>query len=237
MSVSVRRGGALMGGRSATGGLLAGGIASMFSLQRLFSRSDKFYDLLEAGAEDARQAVAALVELLKSPQDGRDLEEFTLRRRHTKRISEELTALVCSTFVTPLEREDIEALSTALYKIPKTVEKFGERLVLSPSFLRADMFSRQAALLKQATDTVHEMVRQLRQRPHLDKIKAENDRLHQYEGEADKLILDLLRDLYSGKYEALQAIVLRDLYELLEKIIDRCRDAGNIIFQIMLKNS
>ena len=81
------------------------------------------------------------------------------------------------------------------------------------------------------------MVRQLRRRPHLDKIKEENDRLHQYEGEADKLILELLRDLYSGKYEALQAIVLRDLYELLEKVIDRCRDAGNIIFQIMLKNS
>jgi uncharacterized protein Yka (UPF0111/DUF47 family) len=209
----------------------------MFSLQRLFSRSDRFYDLLEAVAEEARQAVAALIELLKSPRDGQNLEEFIVRRRHTKHISEELTALVCSTFVTPLEREDIESLASALYKIPKTVEKFGERLLLSPSRLHAELFSQQSLLLEQATDTVCQMVRQLRRRPHLDKIKAENDRLHQYEGEADKLILELLRELYSGKYEALQAIVLRDLYELLEKVIDRCRDAGNIIFQIMLKNS
>ena len=209
----------------------------MFSLQRLFSRSDKFYDLLEAAAEEARQAVAALIELLKSLRDGQNLEEFIQRRRHTKQISEEITALVCSTFVTPLEREDIEALASALYKIPKTVEKFGERLLLSPSHLRAELFSRQAGLLEQATDTVCQMVRQLRRRPHLDKIKEENDRLHQYEGEADKLIIELLRELYSGKYEALQAIVLRDLYELLEKVIDRCRDAGNVIFQIMLKNA
>ncbi len=209
----------------------------MFSLQRLFTRSDKFYDLLEAVAEEARQAAAALIELLKSPRDGQNLEEFVRRRRHTKQIAEQLTELVCSTFVTPLEREDIEALASALYKIPKTVEKFGERLLLSPSYLRADLFSRQAGLLEQATDTVCQMVGQLRQGPHLDKIKEENDRLHQYEGEADKLIIELLRELYSGKYEALQAIVLRDLYELLEKIIDRCRDAGNIIFQIMLKNS
>ncbi len=165
------------------------------------------------------------------------MEEFIQRRRHTKRISEELTALVCGTFVTPLEREDIEALSTALYKIPKTVEKFSERLLLSPSSLRAEMFSEQAALLKEATGTVHEMVRELRRQPHLDRIKEKNDRLHLCEGQADKLMLGLLRELYSGKYEALQAIVLRDLYELLEKIIDRCRDAGNIIFQIMLKNS
>ena len=209
----------------------------MFSLQRLFTRSDKFYDLLEAGADEARQAVAALIGLLRSPQDGQDLEEFILRRRHTKRISEQITALVCSTFVTPLEREDIEALSAALYKIPKIVGKFGEHLFLSRSYVRAELFSQQATLIEQAADTVCQMVCQLRRRPQLDKIKEDNDRLHHLEGEADKVILNLLRDLYSGKYEALHAIVLRDLYELLEKVIDRCRDAGNIVFQIMLKNA
>jgi len=209
----------------------------MFSLQRLLSRSDRFYDLLEASAGEARQAVTALIELLGAPQDGRNLREFVLRRRENKRITAEITALVCSTFVTPLEREDIEALSTALYKIPKTIEKFGERLLVSPSHFRTESFSQQATLLEQATDTVCQMVRQLRHRPHLDKIKEENDRLHHYEGEADKLILSLLRDLYSGKYDALQAMVLRDLYELLEQVIDRCRDAGNVIFQVMLKNA
>jgi uncharacterized protein Yka (UPF0111/DUF47 family) len=209
----------------------------MFSLQRLLSRGDKFYDLLEASAEEARQATTALIELLDAPQDGRNLQEFVLRRRENKRITEEITALVCSTFVTPLEREDIEALSTALYKIPKTIEKFGERLLVSPPQLRTESFSQQATLLQQATDTLCQMVRQLRQRPHLDKIKEENDRLHHYEGEADKLMLSLLRDLYGGKHDALQAIVLRDLYELLERVIDRCRDAGNVIFQVMLKNA
>ncbi len=91
-------------------------------------------------------------------------------------------------------------------------------------------------MLQQATDTLDEMVRQLR-RPRLDKVQAANDRLHQYEGEADKLMVSLLQELYSGRYDALQMIVLRDLFELLEKVIDRCRDAGNVIFQIVLKNS
>jgi uncharacterized protein Yka (UPF0111/DUF47 family) len=80
------------------------------------------------------------------------------------------------------------------------------------------------------------MVRQLRH-PRLDVVQAANDRLHQFEGEADKLMLSLLRELYGGEYEALQTIVLRDLFELLEKVIDRCRDAGNVVFQIVLKNS
>jgi len=71
----------------------------------------------------------------------------------------------------------------------------------------------------------------------LEKIKALNDRLQYIEGEADKLMNELLRELYSGKFDALRAIVLRDLYELIEKVVDRCRDVGNVVMQIVLKNS
>jgi len=81
------------------------------------------------------------------------------------------------------------------------------------------------------------MVRQLRRIQELEKIKELNDRLQYIEGEADKLMLDLLRDLYSGRHDSLEVIVLKDLYELLERIIDRCRDAGNVINHIVLKHS
>jgi uncharacterized protein Yka (UPF0111/DUF47 family) len=209
----------------------------MFSLQRLLSKSDKFFDLLEASAEESQHAVEALVEMMKAPQEGRSLDECILSRRQEKRLNEEITTLLCSTFVTPLEREDIESLSRALYRIPKTAEKFGERLLLSQAQVHFELFDRQIALVQQAIETLREMVRQLRGTVSLDKVKANNDRLHHYEGEGDKLMLDLLREIYSGRYEALQMIVMRDLFELLEKVIDRCRDAGNVIFQIVLKNS
>jgi uncharacterized protein Yka (UPF0111/DUF47 family) len=50
-------------------------------------------------------------------------------------------------------------------------------------------------------------------------------------------MMGLLKDLYSGRYEPLRAMVIRDLYELMEKVIDRCRDAGNVVMHIVLKNS
>lgn len=209
----------------------------MLSLQRLLSKSDKFFDLLEASAEEAHRSVHALVDMLGQAGAAESLDEFVLRRRQNKRITEDMTALLCASFVTPLEREDIEELSRALYKIPKGVEKFCERLSISQAYAPEKFFQTQIKLLEQATDTVCQMVRQLRRGPHLDKIKEDNDRLHYYEGEADKLVHDQLRDLYGGRYEALQVIVLRDLLELLEKVIDRCRDAGNVVFQIVLKNS
>jgi uncharacterized protein Yka (UPF0111/DUF47 family) len=81
------------------------------------------------------------------------------------------------------------------------------------------------------------MVKSLRSGVNLDEIKALNDKLQQVEGAADKAMMELYRDLFSGRYDAVKVIVLKDLYELLEKVIDRCRDAGNVISQIVLKNS
>jgi uncharacterized protein Yka (UPF0111/DUF47 family) len=50
-------------------------------------------------------------------------------------------------------------------------------------------------------------------------------------------MMELYKQLFSGVHDAVQVIVLKDLYEILEKIIDRCRDAGNVIAHIALKNS
>ena len=209
----------------------------MFSLQKLLGRDDVFFDLLEKSAEEARESVRLLVQLLGSPAGGSaSLDEFALLRRKDKRIAEELSTRLTQTFVTPLEREDIEALSTALYKIPKTLEKFGERLLISRNHVGAADFSRQVQLLENATDTVLQLVKHLRESK-LDVVKEQNDKLQYLEGEADKLMVELLRGLYNGESDPIRVIALKDLYELLEKVIDRCRDAGNIIFHIVLKNS
>jgi uncharacterized protein Yka (UPF0111/DUF47 family) len=50
-------------------------------------------------------------------------------------------------------------------------------------------------------------------------------------------MVERLKDLYNSPYDAISVVALKDLYDLLEKVIDRCRDAGNIIVQIVLKNS
>jgi len=204
----------------------------MFSLQQLFGKGDKFFDLLEASADEARSSVQALVRIIKSSSAPPTLEDFVMSRRKEKRIAEEISEQLVNTFITGLE-----ALSTALYKIPKATEKFAEHFIMGFQHLRGVDFSRQVAMLEQATEAVLAMVKQLRQIQDIEKIKDLNERLQYIEGEADKFMLDLLRDLYSGKHDTLKVIVLKDLYELLEKIIDRCRDAGNVINHIVLKNS
>jgi uncharacterized protein Yka (UPF0111/DUF47 family) len=209
----------------------------MFSLQKLLGKEDKFFSLLEASAQEAHNSVQALVKLSKGLDQPVILDEFVHSRRKDKEITNAISEAVYTTFVTALEREDIEELSNALYKIPKTTDKFSQRVLLAPQHVRGIDFSTQISLLERSTNTLYQMVKSLRGGMNLEKIKDLNEKLQYLEGEADKHMMALYKDLFGGKHEPVQVIVLKDLYELLEKIIDRCRDAGNVIAHIVLKNS
>src|SRR5213595_1089396 len=212
----------------------------MISIGRFLGHDQKFYDLLEASAQQADTSVHHLVDLLAkidNKDSFGDLAAFAESRREDKRITQELTEELTKTFVTPLEREDIQALAASLYKIPKTVEKIGERILICPSDMHGVSFRKHLDLLDQAAECVLDMVKDLRKGIDAPRAREKNNRLQNIEGNADKLELDVLRDLYHGEYDAKHVIFLRDIYELLEKVIDRCRDAGNIILQVVLKYS
>lgn len=212
----------------------------MFSLKKLFGKEDKFYDLLEEGADAANTSVTLFGTYLNHLGAGAspsNLDEFVQSRRKEKRVRHEMTEALSKTFVTPLEREDIEALSFALYRIPKSVEKIVERLSIYPGKVPYSAFQRQAELLQVASDAVVFMVKELRGGTNIERIREANDRLQYAEGEADKVMLDLLKDLYHGPCDAKELVILQEIYELVERAVDRCRNAGNVVVQIVLKYS
>ncbi len=209
----------------------------MFSLQKLLGQNDKFFDLFEASAQQARTSVEALAKLIAHPHQTTLAYEFVQARRKEEGLRGQISEAIYTTFVTALEREDIESLANALYRIPKAVEKFGGRLLLTPQHIQGVDFAKQTDLLTQAANTVLAMVKSLRGGVKLEEIRGLNDKIQYLEGEADKAVTELLRELFSGHHDPITVIVRKDLYELLEKIIDRCRDVGNVITNIALKNS
>lgn len=210
-------------------------------LKRILKKDERFYDLLEASADEARNSASRLEAFLKdfdTVHSRQSLDDFIVSRRKDKKIRQELTEHLCRTFVTPLEREDIEALSNSLYKIPKTVLKIGERMVICQVDLRQDAsIQRQVGLLVQASETVTQMVRLLRRGADLNEIRDLYAKLQHFEGEADKMVIGMLKELCDGTRNPVDVIMLKDIYELLERSIDRCRDAGNTVFEVVLKNS
>lgn len=206
---------------------------------KLFGKEDVFFPLLEASAEEGRTSIQALNRLLSSQQTPTSLDDFSKPKEADKRISDQINEALAQSFVTGLEREDIEILNAALYKIPKTVEKFAEHWQMSAAVARTADFSDYIQLLDVATNQVVSLVKMLRNlgAGKIGKAKELNAVLQQIEADADKLHLSRLRDLYSGQHEVTKVLVLRDLYDLLEKTVDRCRDVGNVVTHIVLKNS
>ena len=209
----------------------------MVPLQKLLGKEDRFFDLFDATAEQACQSVRALRKFLQNLGPSAALDEFAASRRKDKAITAEINETLCTNFVTSLEPEDIERLSNCIYKIPKTCEKIAERILLAPQQLAGVDLSPQVALIEKATETLQQMVKELRKGLTRTRATALNQQLQTVEGEADKKTNELLRGLYNATENPGRVLFLKDIYELLEKVTDRCRDAGNVIFQIVLRGA
>ena len=209
----------------------------MISIQSLIGKEDEFFNLLEASAAEAHTSMVALGKCMANPEMLTRMDEFITTRRKDKAITLRIHECLCTTFITAMEREDIEALAVALYKIPKTVEKIAERVALAPEFLNGIDLASHLALLEKAGETLLMMIKELRLDPQLDRIRLHNNALQAIEGQADKNLVALLAYIYKRPDEVVRAIFLKDLFELLERVFDRCRDAGNVVNRIVLRSS
>jgi hypothetical protein len=208
----------------------------MLPLQKLLGKDDRFFDLLEASAEQARRSVQALRQFLRNPAAPGATDDLIASRRRDKVITTEIHDTLCTDFVTALEPHDIEALANSIYKIPKTVEKVAERIQLAPQHLQGMDLTPQLTLLDQATETLLQMVKEMRGGMAKSRVAALNAQLQSVEGDADKGVLELLRRLYHAQDNPGHVVFVKDIHELLERVTDRCRDAGNVISHIVLKS-
>lgn len=210
----------------------------MFSLQKFFGKDPIFYDLFDKSAEQILESAKRLEFILQNPQDSSALQPIKDARRRSKEITEQLQELVVKTFVTSLEREDIESLTTSLYKVIKPIEKFAERFRIATPWVKDTDFLGQVKIIVDSAEYVKSMVFLIRRTGNIDAARRLNSALKLAESDADALEVDLLKQLYSNSSaDPKRMFIAKDLYNLLEKSIDRCRDVGAVIMHIVLKNS
>ena len=208
----------------------------MISFQRLLGREDEFFGLLEASAAECVASIAALRAILAAPGERPGLDAFAAARRKDKEITQRLEEMLIDTFVTPIEREDIESLAERLYKIPKVVEKFAERYALVAARVADVRFDGLAEALERAVRLLREMVAALHAAD-ISTIKSKQSELRGLARGAEIALAQSLAALYAPGYDALKAIIVKDLFDLLERALDRTREAAAIIAHILLKNS
>ena len=126
----------------------------MFSLQTIFGHGNQFYALFNEAADAAYDSTKALHAMLKERERQPSMEPFKHARQRERVASDKISQALVDSFITPFEREDIEALGSALYKIPKQVERFADRYALARHRLSGIDFAPRAAMLEQAAGVV-----------------------------------------------------------------------------------
>jgi len=206
-------------------------------LKKLLGRDDRFFNLLEASAEEGRASVRLVARLLRQPGQLDPLDEVHQARRRDKEIHEVISAHVARTFVSALDREDVETLSVVLHRIPKTAEKIAGRFSLCHAELADVDFAPYAEVLERGADHVWARVAELRQMGNIDRIEEQNAELSRLEDEANGWLLRLIQHVHARPREIPQLVVLRDLCRFLERLMDRYVEVSEVVTQIVLKNT
>ena len=213
----------------------------MFKLPFLKPKDNKFCVLLEGLSTQARECAVHLKTFVESTDAGRQAaagEAITASRRKSKELTGQITAELCRTYITPFDREDIQDIAADLYKIPKTIEKIKERLATHGINSVKGDFSRQIDVIVAESEAMQEMVRELTKAGHDDeRIIAKAHQLQELENKGDAILGELLVALFKDNTDARDLILRKDIYDMLEKVVDRYRDAASVALQIVLKHS
>jgi predicted phosphate transport protein (TIGR00153 family) len=203
----------------------------MFSL---IPREVRFYDDFEKQSRHILQAADLLHQLIHNFADARaKLHAIKEIEHQGDQVTHEVVRRLNTTFITPLDREDIHALASRLDDVIDYIEAAAERLVVyrikeptSASRAMADVIVR----ICQAMDRAIRCLRTMD--PAFHQHAVEVNRL---ENSADNLLRDSLAAMFEEMADPIEIIKWKEIYETLEIVTDRCEDVANVIEGIILK--
>jgi uncharacterized protein len=194
-----------------------------------------FYDLFTQSASHLVTGAELLAEMLG---EGNDREVIAKKMRDAEHAADETThdivRRVNTTFVTPFDREDIYALASSLDDVMDFMEEAVDLTLLYEVVRLPKELANQVEVIQRCAELTAESMPRLRTMRDLEEYWIEINRL---ENLGDKSYRRILAKLFSGKYEALEVLKLKDVVDSLEDAIDAFETVANIVEQIAVKES
>ena len=194
-----------------------------------------FYDLFTRQADQLVVGAALLGEVLGAGTDRPGLAQRMRDAEHTADdTTHEIVRRVNTTFVTPFDREDIYALASELDDVMDFMEEAVDLVLLYEVDSLPSELGDQVEVLQRCAQLTAESMPRLKTMKDLEEYWIEINRL---ENAGDKSYRRILAKLFSGKYEALEVLKLKDIVDSLEDAIDGFERVANIVEQIAVKES
>ena len=204
---------------------------------RLFPRNEEFFDLFDQSAARVVEAAKAFQALLKDPQHFRENARAVKEIEHqADKVTHAALEMLYGTFVTPIDREDIHALVTRLDDVADFIDAAAQRFVMfGVESVPEDMHA-QAQVLVLSTERLGGAVRALREMKKPDAIKQTLMEIGKFEDEGDAIFRTALARLFKEEKDPIRLIVRKELLEITEEAIDRCKGVGHVIEAVVLKH-
>lgn len=142
-----------------------------------------------------------------------------------------------NSFMTPIEREDIQYIAVQLRKISKKIIKACSNIEVYNLVEYTDAMKEQALILIQATEKLAIILKEFKKVSDVEEMSRKNIEMKKLETQGDGVVRNAMADLFSGRYEALEVIKVRDMYEHIEKALDACFYVSDTILNVVLKQS
>lgn len=203
----------------------------------LFNKDTTFYDLLEAQAEVAHNAAETFLKLTTDWGHLADyVEELDAIESEGDNLCHQLANRIDSTFVTPLDKEDLHALVNGLDDITDFIEAATARLAIyeipEP---RPDLHA-LIRLLVNITGATVKAVEHLRNLKARAKLQNTLIRIHELENEADRAFRSALGALFNAPgAEPINVIKWKEIYDRIERAMDGCEDVANMVESVVVK--
>ncbi|HIS37137.1 TPA: DUF47 family protein [Candidatus Scatousia excrementigallinarum] len=196
-----------------------------------------FFTLFQDSAEICMNTAKLYDEIMKNHLTE---EQKDIARKYKKKgsLSFKLTLKQLNkSFITPIEREDIQYIAVQLHKINKKIIKACLNLDVYRLTEYTGEMKEQALTLVQATEQLGKIIKKFKKVSDVEEITKENIAMKEIESHGDEIHRKAMFDLFSGKYDALEVIKLRDIYKEIENALDACFYVSDTILNVVLKQN
>ena len=202
---------------------------------RWLPRDESFYDLFREQAENLHQGATELVTLF---EDYQDLERRVASIKAIEHKGDIMTHGIVKklnqTFITPFDREDIHALSSAMDDVLDLIDAVASRAVIYKVKESTEGARELTRLIVGGTDVIRQMVAHLKKH---DGVLESVETLTQLEKEGDRIKSRQIAKLFEQRGDPIEVIKWKELYEVLEAATDKCEDVGDVIESVVLKST
>jgi uncharacterized protein Yka (UPF0111/DUF47 family) len=202
---------------------------------KLIPKEEKFFDMFNTMTDNADATAGLLVEMMES-FDNLPERAFAIKGKEHLGDSQihDLITKLNSTFITPLDREDIHLLASSIDDIIDLADAAANKVVIFDHHEKIQGAAELARILRLQTQELRKAVKAL---PVHDQILQGCIEIHRLENEADRIFQDAIRKLFREERDPIRLIKIKEILESIERATDTCEDVANVLEGIIVKNA